>query len=297
MKTAIHSLAFAALTALASVGVSSCAAPPSAVEDSNRSAPATGAPHETEVTTGVAHVTSTPPAPTLPSRSSSGPTAAASGAPTRERPVRDSMTLAGASNTSTLTSNQMLMAGQSLVSPGCSYHLDMQGDGNLLYQGPGTANVRWATGTNGQPGAALIMQSDGNLVLYQSNNWPSIYPLWSTKTDGKSGDYLSLQDDGNLVVYQGSTPLWASNTSGESFGQTCGLHSSITHMETGYLPTGFISKVTPQVTLTQCASELGPACKAVIFDGRMLLSGNCSCVARLGGWQPSTARTSFWTSN
>jgi hypothetical protein len=46
--------------------------------------------------------------------------------------------------------------------------------------------------------ATLIMQSDGNLVLYNRNN----RPLWATMTNGYSGAYFVLQDDGNAVVYQ-----------------------------------------------------------------------------------------------
>ena len=70
----------------------------------------------------------------------------------------------------------------------------------------------------------LVMQGDGNLVLYkagvQSNAtalWASgsIPPTWKTGggTFGKPG-YLAVQGDGNLVIYattDGSV-MWASNT-------------------------------------------------------------------------------------
>jgi hypothetical protein len=52
------------------------------------------------------------------------------------------------------------------------------------------------------------MQSDGNLVLYHVNNAPA----WASNTAGKPGSYLIMQNDGNLVIYQPIVPVWASNT-------------------------------------------------------------------------------------
>lgn len=42
----------------------------------------------------------------------------------------------------------------------------------------------------------LVMQMDGDLVLYDSNN----KTLFLTKTKGK-GEYFIVQDDANLIVY------------------------------------------------------------------------------------------------
>ena len=65
------------------------------------------------------------------------------------------------------------MPGQSLLSPHGSYRLDMQTDGNLVLGNPNCMpgspecpSALWALGTWGQPGNYLVMQSDGNLVLY-----------------------------------------------------------------------------------------------------------------------------------
>lgn len=64
----------------------------------------------------------------------------------------------------------------------------------------------------------LIMQSDGNLVLYTTGT-PGTGPrraCWATnKYDKGLNSYAIYQDDGNFVVYYGFgayTPLWASNT-------------------------------------------------------------------------------------
>lgn len=50
------------------------------------------------------------------------------------------------------------------------------------------------------------MQNDGNFVLYTS----SYSPQFSTRTEGHPGSALVVQDDGNLVIYApyGQGPLW-----------------------------------------------------------------------------------------
>ena len=54
-------------------------------------------------------------------------------------------------------------------------------------------------------GALIIMQSDGNLVVYDD----SYNPEWATNTDGNSGAWFQIQNDGNAVVYNYyHYPLW-----------------------------------------------------------------------------------------
>ncbi len=43
----------------------------------------------------------------------------------------------------------------------------------------------------------LIMQPDGNLVLYDAAN----QPRWATGTNGKAVTHVIMQPDGNLVIY------------------------------------------------------------------------------------------------
>jgi nucleoid-associated protein YgaU len=76
------------------------------------------------------------------------------------------------------------------------------------------------TSSNGK--YTLIMQGDGNLVLYAQANTP----VWSTRTQGKGAVRASLQDDGNLVLYtkeqdrwfhkDAAAAVWAAHTSGEN---------------------------------------------------------------------------------
>jgi hypothetical protein len=74
---------------------------------------------------------------------------------------------------SVLAPGQQLTAGQELTAG--PYVLIMQGDGNLVeYNGP---TPLWATDTAGQPGNRATMQTDGNLIVYGSQN----QVRWSSK--------------------------------------------------------------------------------------------------------------------
>jgi hypothetical protein len=104
--------------------------------------------------------------------------------------------------------NTVLTAGQSISSPNGQYQLIMQSDGNLVVYGPGSQAI-WDSGTYGNPGASAIMQGDGNLVVYSSAGTP----LWNSGTYGNPGAYFRLQDNGEAVIYQASgTALWYGNS-------------------------------------------------------------------------------------
>lgn len=107
-----------------------------------------------------------------------------------------------------LNSNDDLVVMGSINSQDGRSTLVMQGDGNLvLYRSSGV--VRWATGTNGQIVSQAIMQGDGNFVLYG----PGGVYIWDTATDGHPGAYLIIKNDGNVVIYDTvGNPIWATNT-------------------------------------------------------------------------------------
>ena len=102
-----------------------------------------------------------------------------------------------------LLAGSQLGLGQSITSPNGQYRLALQGDGNLVeLDGSTTA---WAAGTN-PGGVSAVMQGDGNFVVYSASN----SPLWASNTSGNSGADLVLTDNGTLeVVAQGGTTLWA----------------------------------------------------------------------------------------
>jgi hypothetical protein len=86
--------------------------------------------------------------------------------------------------------------------------LIMQHDGNLvLYQGH---EPLWHTGTHGTAATHTVMQGDGNLVVYDDGGGKA---YWASDTHGNDGSALVVQDDGNLVIYNGEgKALWASDT-------------------------------------------------------------------------------------
>jgi surface antigen len=112
----------------------------------------------------------------------------------------------------TLAAGATMRAGQYLRSPGGTFTLVLQGDGNLVEYNAAHVAL-WdpppPSATFGQSGDRLVMQTDGNPVVYSSTN----AVLWAAYTQNHPGSRLVLQDDGNLVVYSAAgSPLWATMT-------------------------------------------------------------------------------------
>ena len=100
---------------------------------------------------------------------------------------------------STLHPGQSLSYNQSLQLDNSQYRLTVQEEKNVVLYNSQRQPL-WATNTaQSQPffgSADLIMQDDGNLVLYLEAGRAS----WASNTEGNPGAYLVLQDDGNLGV-------------------------------------------------------------------------------------------------
>lgn len=105
----------------------------------------------------------------------------------------------------------ILLPGQRIETADRARVLILQGDGNLvLYNAKGVP--LWNTGTAGRSVAYLTMQTDGNLVLYSTAG----NPLWNSGTYGQGLSYLRIQDDSNLVIYRtDARPTWSSRTDGK----------------------------------------------------------------------------------
>jgi hypothetical protein len=70
-------------------------------------------------------------------------------------------------------------------------------------------------GTTGYPGAVLVLQTDGNLVIYKTSTaaHTAANALWGSGTDNHPGDAMFLQPDGNLVIYSTvGQAVWATGT-------------------------------------------------------------------------------------
>lgn len=124
-------------------------------------------------------------------------------------------------NKNTLNAGEILYGGSQLVSANGQYILSMQeGDGNLcVYRfdnGKQGAFV-WGSMQYGFNNAKLIMQDDGNLVVYDGNNTAK----WNTEThpyfDAKFNNInnkpvkLVLENDGSLKLYTASGNVVWSN--------------------------------------------------------------------------------------
>ena len=112
--------------------------------------------------------------------------------------------------TDTLPPGGILNPDDEVVSNNGRYQLIMQRDGNLvLYDLEIGHNARWASNTQSLNINVnkCIMQMDGNLVINGSSN-----AIWSSNTQGRPYSFLRVQDDGNVVIYQPGLPAWATNT-------------------------------------------------------------------------------------
>lgn len=109
---------------------------------------------------------------------------------------------------SRLNAGERLLPGQRLTSPSGKLNLIMQGDGNLVLYAPG-GSARWDTATDGNAGAYAVMQGDGNFVVYTATGTA----LWETQTKGTGTAFAQIQDDGNFVLYTSAPKsTWQSGT-------------------------------------------------------------------------------------
>jgi len=113
-----------------------------------------------------------------------------------------------------LNPGEVLQEGEKLVSGNGLYQLVMQNDGNLVlykvYQGYDPI-VFWASNTvnKGTAPRRLVYQGDNNLVIYDANNGV----LFTANTFGQAPGTFILQDDGNAVIYNGEKKAsWATGT-------------------------------------------------------------------------------------
>ncbi|XP_055334353.1 uncharacterized protein LOC129585629 [Paramacrobiotus metropolitanus] len=108
--------------------------------------------------------------------------------------------------------SQKIHRGQRIYSQNKALELVMQDDGNLVLYSRKDLRPLWASNTHGRNGVEAVMQSDGNFVVYA----PGGHPIWASNTHGKHDCKLVLQNDANLVIYDcHNHPVWASNTHGQ----------------------------------------------------------------------------------
>ena len=94
-----------------------------------------------------------------------------------------------------------------MISPNGISELVMQSDGNLVVYKNG-ASV-WASGTAGSGATYMALGGDGNLGVYTESG----LALWKTNTSNKGVNYLAVGDDGDLGLYtQSGATVWKTGT-------------------------------------------------------------------------------------
>ena len=108
---------------------------------------------------------------------------------------------------------QGLLKGMSISSCNNRYVTTLQTDGNLVLRDTQKNGAAlWASNTSNTDAEVALFQTDGNLVVYGTNQ----DALWATHTNGKGGALLAFQDDGNVVLYDGQmNVLWQTGTAGQ----------------------------------------------------------------------------------
>ena len=110
-----------------------------------------------------------------------------------------------------LEMNARLQMGQELRSANGRFSLSLYVDGNLVLYDHETNAPIWASNTAGKKAEYLVMQEDGNLVLYAENG----DVLWASETASEQSGRIyrfQINDDGNMVILRDGSPMWASNT-------------------------------------------------------------------------------------
>ena len=109
-----------------------------------------------------------------------------------------------------LNPNECLFQGQSIMSTNGCFKLIMQEDGNLVIYRESNGKALWNSKTARSCTDRACMQGDGNFVTYDCHNKAT----WSSKTPKNEGSSVVMQNDGNLVMYAWNSPraLWSSKT-------------------------------------------------------------------------------------
>ncbi len=105
----------------------------------------------------------------------------------------------GADQGDTLDAGQELQDGQYLQSSDGAYTMLMNGDWPWIFRGP-------PDGSSDSTGVYLVMQTDGNLVVYDASGDVE----WDSGTSGDPGAYATLRTDGRLALYDSRHELLGS---------------------------------------------------------------------------------------
>lgn len=108
---------------------------------------------------------------------------------------------------SQLNADMTMSGGQYILSADGRFGLLMQTDGNLVAYGPSPCGWSqpnicrgpydwWASNTGGQPGNVVVMQGDGNLVIYRPNGSVA----WASNTGGSGAIRVMVTNQGRFYL-------------------------------------------------------------------------------------------------
>ncbi|XP_028260003.1 mannose-specific lectin-like [Parambassis ranga] len=105
-----------------------------------------------------------------------------------------------------ISTNQELFKGETLLSGNGQYKAVFQEDGNFVLYGWSKV---WATNTGGSAPYRILLQSDRNLVMYTQQS----SPVWSTGTYVTQPQLtmrLTVTNDGHLLLTSNGERVWSS---------------------------------------------------------------------------------------
>lgn len=98
---------------------------------------------------------------------------------------------------------ETLVGGNDLGSCNGQFGIVMSLSDGKVFETDSSSGPVWQLPSSGSADDHLIMQGDGNLVLYAVNG----SPLWASNTSGNPGAYFDVGDDGSLLIVGGAGPL------------------------------------------------------------------------------------------
>jgi hypothetical protein len=112
-----------------------------------------------------------------------------------------------------LFSGETLNTDGVLVSPNSMFRAIMQQDGNFVIYNNNNNTPIWNTESNANAIPSdlpfrLTLETEGKLVIYDTHDGE----MWSANTNVNVSCYLVMQDDGNLVLYETDTNFFSWGT-------------------------------------------------------------------------------------
>jgi hypothetical protein len=108
-------------------------------------------------------------------------------------------------NSRTSLAARQILPGAGVPSDNGWFRLVYQPDGNLVLIDTRSGATVWAANTGGTVPGQVIMQTDGNLIVYDAAG----AARWTSNTSGNPNAYFLVQNDGNFVIHRADgQPVW-----------------------------------------------------------------------------------------